>query len=89
MQIGTLGDAWTHSARITMYCAWGKREGLKSIRECQYSKELDMETLICTRGKSFPMDLLSQRLKCPRCGSRRVRLFFSFPSQHKVERRRA
>jgi hypothetical protein len=39
-----------------------------------------METLICTRGGDFPIELLSQRLKCPRCGSRRVPLFFSFMS---------
>ena len=86
MHIGSLGDAWSHSARVTMYCAWGKREGLKSIRQCQYSKELDLETLICTRRRDFPIDLLSQRLKCPRCGSRRVRLFFSFPTNRQASR---
>lgn len=34
--------------------------------------------------------MLSQRLKCPRCGSRRVRLFFNWelPGHRKRERRR-
>ncbi len=80
MQIETLGDAWSHSATVWMRCAWGKREGLKSIRECTYSAYLDMETLICTRGRDFPVGLLSSRLKCPRCGSRNVRVMLEFPS---------
>ena len=81
MQIETLGDAWTHSATVWMRCAWGKRDGLKSIRECTYSSYLDMETLICTRGRNFPIGLLSSRLKCPRCGSMRVRVVWEFPSR--------
>ena len=30
--------------------AHGKRDGLNTIRECQYRRELDVETPICTRG---------------------------------------
>jgi len=81
MSIETLGDAWSAGWRITMRCAWGKREGLKSIRECSYRRELDLETLVCTRGRDFPLTSLETRLRCPRCGSRRVAVMFSVPSE--------
>jgi hypothetical protein len=29
----------------------------------------------------FPLALLASRLKCPRCGSRRVSLLFNVPNQ--------
>ncbi|MDV6228787.1 hypothetical protein R2G56_21070 [Nitratireductor aquimarinus] len=78
IMIETLGEAWTHGVRLTMRCAWGKQLGLKSIRECIYTKELDMETLICTHGAAFPISMLASRLKCPRCDSRRVIIIYSF-----------
>jgi len=31
-----------------------------------------MATLICTRGRAFPLARLAERLRCPRCGSRHV-----------------
>lgn len=80
MQIETLGDAYTHSARDWMACAWGPMtEGYKRKRECHYRKDLDMETLLCTRGRDFPIARLAQRLRCPRCGSRDVRVVWNFP----------
>ena len=41
--------------RIRVRCAWGKREGLKTIRECYMAAELDRQTLVWTRGDSFPL----------------------------------
>ncbi len=32
-----------------MWCADGYREGTKSVRRCVYRKQLDLETLVCTR----------------------------------------
>ena len=58
----------------------GPRDGMKRVRECVYSGELDLQTLVWTRGRDFPIVRLESRLKCPRCGSRRVRLAFSVPS---------
>ena len=81
MEIETLGDALTYSVAAVMACAYGNREGLKSIRQCSFRKELDMETLVCTRGRDFPMAMLCERLRCPRCGSRKVRLMWKFPSK--------
>ena len=39
--------------RITMRCAWGKHDGLKTKRECLYRRELDIETLVATRGRDL------------------------------------
>jgi hypothetical protein len=36
-----------------------------------------------TRGEAFPLDLLENRLRCPRCGSRRVTVLFQVPNQPK------
>ena len=46
----------------TARCAWGKqREGLQSKRECVYGAELDLETLVWTRGRAFPLSMLASR----------------------------
>ena len=47
---------------------------------CRTIAELDMQTLIWTRGAAFPLELLESRLKCPRCGSRRIQVVFEPPS---------
>jgi hypothetical protein len=81
MEIETLGDAFTHSVKVWMACAWGPQtKGYQRGRECQYRKDLDLETLICTRGRDFPMVRLGERVRCPRCGSREVRVVWNFPS---------
>jgi hypothetical protein len=84
--VETLGEARNGGWKITVRCAWGKREAMKSIRECTYRRELDLETLIWTRGAAFPISLLSERLKCPRCGSRRVALLFDLPPEPAAQR---
>ena len=81
MSIETLGDAYSASWRVRMRCAFGKHDGMKTRRECVSNDELDMKTLIWTRGAGFPLARLESRLKCPRCGSRRVALLFEVPSQ--------
>jgi DNA-directed RNA polymerase subunit RPC12/RpoP len=79
--IETLADARAAGARITARCAWGRREGLKSIRECKARVDLDLETLVWTRGAAFPVSMLEGRLRCPACGSRRVVLLFDLPGR--------
>jgi hypothetical protein len=78
--VETIGEAHAQCWKIEVRCAWGKRDAMKSIRECTRSQSLDLETLIWTRGRDFPLDSLSTRMKCPTCGSRRVRLLFHSPS---------
>jgi hypothetical protein len=81
MTIETVGEAWQHGWRVTARCAHGKRDGMKSIRECIYKEELDLRTLVWTRGRAFPLSLLASRLRCPRCGSRDVALLFKVPAE--------
>src|SRR4051812_46472686 len=82
--VETIGEAWNFSWRITMRCLDDGMRGLKHGRECDFRTELDLQTLVCTRGRDFPLAQLSERLRCPRCGCRRVAVMFG-PST--VERR--
>ena len=44
--------------KVHMRCADGYREGTRSMRRCVYRKQLDLETLVCTRGPNFPLSRL-------------------------------
>jgi hypothetical protein len=77
--IETLAEARAQRCRITVRCAWSRRDGMKTIRQCKECLALDLDTLIWTRGAAFPVSMLEGRLKCPRCGSRRVVLLFDMP----------
>jgi hypothetical protein len=79
MAVETLGEAWRLGWRLTARCAFGNRDGMKSIRECTFRAELDMKTLVMTRGPNFPLSRLESRLMCPDCGSRRVSVLFDVP----------
>lgn len=81
MAVETIGEAWQLGWRVTARCDFGKYDAMKTIRECVYGAELDMRTLVFTRGLAFPLSELASRLKCPACGSRRVRLIYSAPGQ--------
>ena len=50
------------------------------MRKCVYRKQLDLETLVATRGPNFPLGRLEGRLMCPSCGNRRVTVVFEPPS---------
>jgi hypothetical protein len=39
-------------------------------RPCVYREELNLHTLVWTRGRNFPLARLESRLMCPRCGNR-------------------
>lgn len=85
MIIETLGDAYTHSITAVLACAEGKGSGMKKHRECTFRQELDTMTLLCTRGRDFPIGMLQNVMRCPRCGSRRVRLMWDLPGN--IDRR--
>lgn len=80
MQVETLSQAYRAGWRVHVRCAQGKHFGLKSIPECLWSRELDMETLVATRGRDFPLARLAMRLRCPACGSPSVSVAFIPPS---------
>ena len=78
--VETLGQARDYGWRVKARCAFGKREGMKTVRACVASIDLDIDTLVWTRGRDFPIARLSERLRCPRCGSREVVVMFVPPA---------
>ena len=86
MAVETLGEAWQLGWRLTARCAFGPRDGMKSIRECDHRAELDMKTLVWTRGPNFPLSQLAGRFMCTRCGSRRGAVAFEVLRPRNVSR---
>jgi len=80
MSIETLGEAYRGSWAIRVRCIRGYVEGPSSTRKCEHQASLDMQTLVWTRGRNFPLARLGARLMCPRCGSREVSVMFVPPS---------
>ena len=74
--IETLGEAMDLGWRVHARCLHDGREGLKHKRECLWRLELDLQTLVATRGRAFPVARLAERLRCPRCGCRRIAVAF-------------
>jgi hypothetical protein len=64
MEVETLGVARNLGWKVHMRCADGYREGTRSMRRCVYRKQLDLETLVCTRGTEFPAFALKSRGLC-------------------------
>ena len=77
--VATIGEAYSLGWKIRVHCAWGKRDGMKSIRECVSRVTVDLETLVWTRGKDFPIARLESRMRCIHCGSRRVMVHIEAP----------
>jgi hypothetical protein len=84
MAVETLGEALSYGWRVTARCNAGKQDGMHRHPECRYREELDMGTLVSTRGRGFPLSRLEMRLRCPMCGSRDVVLFFTVPSERQT-----
>lgn len=57
-------------------CTDGKVDSRNSARECIARIELDMDTLVWTPGRDFPLARLADRLRCAKCGSRNVAVYF-------------
>ena len=58
MEVETLGIARNLAWKVHMRCSDGYREGTKSMRRCIYRRQLDIDTLVCTRGPNFPLSRL-------------------------------
>lgn len=84
--VETIGDAFSLGWQLKARCAFGNREGMKSVRQCTWTYDLDMLTLVATRGRDFPLAMLASRLRCPRCGSRSVAVVFIPPSEGDTRR---
>jgi hypothetical protein len=81
MLVETIGEAYALGWRVTVRCNCERDDGPRnpSRRECNYRKELDIETLVWTRGRAFPLSRLESRLRCPRCASRSVVVLYQPP----------
>jgi hypothetical protein len=77
--IETLGDAYAARWSVRMRCGRGDHRGIVRIDVCNYQGALDMETLVCTRGRAFPLARLASRLRCPNCGEWNVHILFDVP----------
>jgi hypothetical protein len=88
MAVETLEQAYAAQWRILVRCSGGRVDGpqSRSSRECVYKAELDVESLVWTRGRDFPVNRLAERLRCPRYRSRYVRVLFDPPANAAVRR---
>jgi hypothetical protein len=51
---------------------------------CDTTAELDMKTLVWTRGESMPLEVLKQRMRCPKFGGvHHITVWFDIPNQPK------
>jgi hypothetical protein len=83
-EVETLGTARSLGWKVHMRCTQGYREGPKSMRRCIYRSQLDLDTLVCTRGPNFPLSRLESRLMCPACGSRTITVVFESPTNRQI-----
>jgi hypothetical protein len=58
--ISTIGEAWDRGWTITVRCAWGKRDAMKSIREYIASVVLDLERWCGRAAGLFPSTVWRQ-----------------------------
>lgn len=76
MSIETLGDAWKLGWRVRARCLVigpaPKSRHPRFAAYCDTTTELDLKTLVWTRGERFPLDQLADRLRCPSATSCRV-----------------
>ena len=77
----TLGEAWRLGWVCTAHCYWFSRsKNGQAITACDTRYSLNMLTLVLTRGENFPLDKLSEYLRCPKCRERNVRVLFQPPT---------
>ena len=63
MAAETLGEAWKLGWRVRVRClVTGPKSRDRTGVVCETSADLDMKTLVRTRGKAFPLDQLATRL---------------------------
>jgi hypothetical protein len=77
--VTTLGEAHSAGWSIRVKCGRGEYRGPAKIDRCAYEGELSMETLVCTRGRDFPLARIASRLRCPNCGDIWLTVLFDVP----------
>jgi len=88
MAVQTLGETWKLGWQVRARCLWGAPNPHSRHKrlwiECDTTVQLDMATLVWTRGYKFPLDMLQSRLRCPKCGQQRLTVFFEVPGEPKA-----
>ena len=79
MDVETLGDARRANWSLSAQCLGRDAGTKKGTRPCPMKIELDLPTLVWTRGRDFPLALLSERLRCPSCGCRKMLVYLKKP----------
>lgn len=79
--VETLGEAWDRGWKLRIVCREGKGHAMKKHRACIAYHDADLETIVWTHGREYPIARLAARLKCPRCSSRFVSISFSVPKE--------
>jgi hypothetical protein len=81
----TLGEVWRLGWTATAHCYWfgPSKRGRAMLPWCDSKFELDMLTLVLTRGERFPLARIDEVMMCPKCGLRKVRVLFSIPKTPK------
>jgi hypothetical protein len=64
MQVETLGAAKSLGWKVHMRCDGGYRQETRSMRRCVFRGQLDLETLVATRGLNFPISRLEPPSQC-------------------------
>ncbi len=88
MPVDTLGMAWRLGWRVRVRCLVIGRKPKSRDRTtvwCDTSTELDLKTLVWTRGDAMPLDRLAELFRCPNCGNRKIAVAFEVPNQPKAE----
>lgn len=78
--VETLLEAYLGGWKIRARCLGTHKHTPKSTVDCGRGIELDIATLMWTRGGPFPLAALQGRLRCPWCGSYRLILSFDPPA---------
>lgn len=78
--VETIGQAMDAGWTIKVYCRGARGDAMKKRRLCIDSLDIDMRTLVWTRGRGMPLSGLAERLRCPSCGSRKVAVAFNPPA---------
>ena len=87
--IETIGEAHDFGWKLRVYCRASRQQELKSIRGCIAAIDMDISTLVWTRGRAFPLSRLDSRMKCIRCGTRQVSIALEPPPAAARQRVRA
>jgi hypothetical protein len=75
----TLGEAYSAGWGIRIRCQRGDHQGIVRVDPCRFEAGLDMQTLVTTRGRDFPLARVAGRLRCPNCGDMGVQVLFDVP----------